>query len=137
MNANASIPCFFKLFSWIRANERVIMANPPRKRGSRAASRGTFTVVVITDDDPLDTPIVVVRNGLRDPSPFTGDLVLGLVRLAVLDVDGTNHAVLRDVLEMTVVLEPRSTSRDVVSSCRANQHATRESKGTVTYCIFH
>ena len=64
----------------------------------------------------FDTPIAVVRSGLRDSSPFTGDLVLGLVRLAVLDVDGTNQIVLRDVLEMTAVLEPRSTSRNVISS---------------------
>ena len=65
---------------------------------------------------PFDTPITVVRSALRDSSPFTGNLVLGLVRLAVLNVDGTNQAVLRDVLEMTAVLEPRSTSRNVVSS---------------------
>ena len=85
-------------------------------------TRGTFTVVVVTDDDPLDTLVTVVRCSLRDSSPYTGDLVLDLIRLAVLDVDGTNQAILRDVLEMTTVLEPRSTSGDMISRYRTGQY---------------
>ena len=54
----------------------------------------TFAVVVVTDDNPLDTLVAVIPCGLRNSSPFTGDLVLDLVRLAVLNVDGTNQAVL-------------------------------------------
>ena len=35
---SARIPCFFKLVSWIRASERVMTANLPRKRGSRTVN---------------------------------------------------------------------------------------------------
>ena len=53
-------------------------------------TRGTFTVVVVTDDDPLDATVMVVGSGLRDSAVLAGDLVLDLVDLVVLDVDGTN-----------------------------------------------
>ena len=36
-NVNGTRPCFFKLVSWIRANERAKITTPPRKRGSIAA----------------------------------------------------------------------------------------------------
>ena len=88
---------------------------------SSVLTRGTFTVVVVTNDDPLDTLVTIIRSSLRDSSPFSGDLVLNLVRLAVLNVDGTNQAVLRDVLEMTTILEPGSTSGDVISRYRTNK----------------
>ena len=59
---------------------------------------GTFTVVVVTNDDPLDTLVTIGRSSLRDSSPFASDLVLDLVRLAILNVYGTDQAVLRDVI---------------------------------------
>ena len=44
---------------------------------------GTFTVVVVTNDNPLDTLVTIGRSSLRDSSPFASDLVLDLVRLAI------------------------------------------------------
>ena len=95
-----------------------------------------LSVVVVTNDDPLDAPVTVVGSGLGHSSVLASDLVLDLVRLAVLSVDSTNQAVLckpvscssrlegeiirtGDVLEMSTVLQPRSTSRDVVSRALA------------------
>ena len=57
-------------------------------------TRGTFTVVVVADDNPLDATVTVVRSGSRNSAEFTSDLVLDFVSLAVLRVDGTNQAVL-------------------------------------------
>lgn len=54
---------------------------------------GTFTVVVVTDDDPFDALVTVLRGDLRDTSVFAGELVLDLVRLAVLLVDSTDETV--------------------------------------------
>jgi hypothetical protein len=65
-------------------------------------TRGTFTVVVVTDNDPLDATVTVVRSGLRNSAVLAGNLVLDLVRLVVLNVDGTNQA----VLYKTVSYEP-------------------------------
>ena len=73
---------------------------------------------MVTDDDPLDAMVTVVCADLRDTSVFASDLVLDLVSLAVLRVDGTDQAVLGDVLEVTTVLEPRTTSGDVIGCCR-------------------
>ena len=69
---------------------------------------------MVTDDDPLDAVVTVVCSGLGDRTVFTSYLVLDLVRLAVLSVDSTNQAVLRDVLEVTTVLEPRTTGGNVI-----------------------
>ncbi len=82
---------------------------------SSVLTRGTFTVVVVTDDDPLDAVIAVVGSSSRNTAVLAGELVLDLVGLAVLSVDGANQAVLGDVLEMSTVLEPRAASRDVIS----------------------
>jgi len=82
-------------------------------------TRGTFSVVVVTDHNPFNTAIAIVRSSLRDSTPFPGDLVLDLVRLVVLDVYGANQSVLRDVLEVTTVLKPGSTSGDVVGGALA------------------
>ena len=57
-------------------------------------TRGTFTVVVVTNDDPLDAPVAVVGSSLRNTAEFASELVLDLVGFTVLRVDGTNQAVL-------------------------------------------
>ena len=77
-------------------------------------TRGTFTVVAVTDDNPFDALGLVLRSNLRDTAELARELVLDLVSLAVLSVNRTDEAVLRDVLEMSTVLEPGSTGGDVV-----------------------
>lgn len=69
---------------------------------------------MVTNDDPLDALLAVGGSSLGDSSPFTSKLVLDLVGLTVLNVDGTNQTVLRDVLEMATVFEPWSTGGDVI-----------------------
>ncbi len=54
---------------------------------------GTFTVVVVADNHPFNAVIAVVGANLGNTSPFTGDLVLHLVRFAVLRVDGADQAI--------------------------------------------
>jgi len=78
----------------------------------------TFTVVVVADNDPLDALLAVCSSSLGNTSVFTSELVLDLVDLAVLSVNSTNQAILRNVLEMPTVLEPRSTGGDVISGWR-------------------
>jgi hypothetical protein len=86
-----------------------------------------FTVVMVTDDNPLNSLLPVGGGSLRHTTPFACDLVLDLVCLAVLTVDSTNEAVLctivkkggedrenknltRDVFKMTAILKPGTTS---------------------------
>ena len=79
-------------------------------------TRGALTVVVVTDDDPLDAVVAVVGGGLGDRAVLASNLVLDLVRLAVLGVDRADQAVLGDVLEVATVLKPGAASRDVIRS---------------------
>lgn len=74
----------------------------------------TLSIVVVTNDNPLDALVAVLLRNSRDALPFTGKLVLDLVGLAVGNVNGADEAVLGDVLEMATILEPWSTSRDVI-----------------------
>lgn len=61
---------------------------------SGVLTRRTFTVVVVTDDDPLDTLVTVFSRNSGNACPFLSELVLDLVGLTVGLVDGTNQAVL-------------------------------------------
>lgn len=54
---------------------------------------GTFTVVVVTNDDPLDAAVTVVGTSLGNTAVFASNLVLDLVGLTVLNVDSTDQAV--------------------------------------------
>ena len=61
---------------------------------SGVLTRGTFTVVVVTNNDPLDAAVTVVSSSSRDASVFAGNLVLDLVSFTVFNVDRTNKTVL-------------------------------------------
>lgn len=84
---------------------------------SSVLARGALTIVVVTNDDPLDAVIAVVSSSLWDTTVLAGNLVLDLVGLTIFSVDGADKAVLGDVLEVSTVLQPGSTSRNMV--CRA------------------
>ena len=64
----------------------------PRLKGGML-TRGTFTIVVVTNDNPLDTVIAVVGCDSGNASPFARYVVLDVVGFAVCSVDGTNQAV--------------------------------------------
>lgn len=57
-------------------------------------TRRTLTVVVVSDDDPLDAGLTVGSTDLGNTTPRSVKLVLDLVGLTVLRVDGTDQAVL-------------------------------------------
>jgi len=90
-------------------------ARPPKNRGSKAAcSRDEPSVVLVTDNDPWDVPVSVVGTDGWDGTELASLLVEDAVGISAVGVDGTNQTVLRNVLEVTSVLEPWSTGRDVV-----------------------
>ncbi len=73
-----------------------------------------LTIVLITNDDPLDTLGLVLTGHVGDAAPGASELVLDLVDLAVLGIDSADKKVVGDVVEVTTVLEPRTSSGDVV-----------------------
>lgn len=78
-------------------------------------TRRALAVVPVTNNDPLDTVLLVITGNVGDSTIFAGKGVLDLVGLAVLSVDGTNQHVVGDVVQMSTVLQPRTGHGDVVS----------------------
>src|SRR5438046_10690351 len=71
-------------------------------------SRRTFTVVPVTDNNPLDTLGLVISSNLRHSFVFSSQDVLDLVGFSVLSIGCSDQHVVGDVVEMSTVLEPRS-----------------------------
>lgn len=82
---------------------------------SSVLSRRTLTKVIASDNNPSDTVVSVSNGSLGNSAPLASDLVSDVVGLLVLSVDGSNHVVVGDVLEMASVLEPGTGLRDMVS----------------------
>jgi hypothetical protein len=73
-----------------------------------------LTVVPVTDNDPLSAVLLVITGNVRDGTVVAVERVLDLVGLTVLGVDGTNQHVVRDVVQVTTVLQPGTGHGDVV-----------------------
>ena len=86
---------------------------------SGVLSRRTLTVVLVTNHNPRASLVTVGNSRGGNSAPLASKNVLHLVGLAVGLVDGTNQTVVGDVLKVTTVLEPGTTSRDVVSGALA------------------
>merc|ERR1719367_1048576 len=71
-------------------------------------TRRSFSVVFVPKDDPVDSSLLVLSGHVRNSSKLARVLVLDTVHLLVVGVDG-------DVLQVSSVLEPRSSSRNVIS----------------------
>ncbi|KAH3664269.1 hypothetical protein OGAPHI_004621 [Ogataea philodendri] len=82
---------------------------------SSMLSGGSLTKVLTTNNNPLDTVVSVVGSGFWHTMVLTSVVVLHSVGLAVLSVDSTNHVVLGNVLQVSTVLQPRTSHGNVVS----------------------
>ena len=76
-----------------RASDDGQTTEETRLKGGVLAGR-TFTVVVVTDDNPFNAMVTVVGSSGGYRAVFTGDLVLDFVGLTIFLVDSTNQAVL-------------------------------------------
>lgn len=76
---------------------------------SRVLTGRTFAVVPVSDNDPLDALLLVVAGSGGHGIPFSIRDVLDLVGLAISGINSANQHVIRDVVEMTAVLEPRAS----------------------------
>ena len=85
---------------------------------SSVLTRRTLSVVVVTDDNPLDVAVTVVRSSLGHTTNLASELVGDLVGLTILRVDGTNQAVLCKRVSYEI-LNPQKivSSREMFSRC--------------------
>lgn len=65
---------------------------------------GTFTIVVVTNNNPLDTSVTVGGGDLRNTTVRTVELVQNFVGFSVLSVDRTDEAVF--CMDMSVNIAP-------------------------------
>lgn len=87
-------------------------------------TRRTLTVVVVSDDDPLDALVAVLLGNGGNTLPFAGDLVLDLVGLAVSAVDSTNQAILCREWWVVSIKSQRLARWQTHGRCFANGHGT-------------
>lgn len=69
---------------------------------------GALAVVVICHNDPVLPPPLVVLGRLRDAGIFVGEDVADAVDLFVFCIDRSDQGVVRNVLQVTAVTEPRA-----------------------------
>jgi hypothetical protein len=73
-----------------------------------------LAIVPVTNNDPRLAVLLVVTGDIRNGTVLAVECVLNLVGLAVLGVDGTDQHVVRDVVQMSTVLQPGTGHGDVV-----------------------
>ena len=79
----------------------------------------TFTVVVVTNNNPWDSSGLVLSGDVWNAASFTSSPVADVVHLLVLGVETGDQEVVGDVVEVTSELEPWSSSGDVISGALA------------------
>lgn len=53
----------------------------------------TFAIVVVANDDPLDTLITIILSDIGNGAPLASQLIFNTVRLPILSVHGTNQTI--------------------------------------------
>ena len=86
---------------------------------SSVFSRRTFTVVVVSDNNPRNASISVSGTDLGHTAVFASALVDNLVDVTLVRESSDQH-VLGDVLQVSSESQPRSSGRDVVGGTLAN-----------------
>lgn len=79
----------------------------------------TFTIVVVTNDNPWDSSGLVLSGDVWNATSLTSSPVADVVHLFVLGVETGDQKVVGDVVEVTSELEPWASSRDVISGALA------------------
>lgn len=86
---------------------------------SSVFSGRTFTVVVVTNNNPWDSSGLVLSGNVWNATSFTSSPVADVVHLLVLGVETGDQEVVGDVVEVTSELEPWASSGDVISGALA------------------
>lgn len=80
----------------------------------RMLTRGTFAIVVVCNNDPRLSGIIVSPSCRRRISDFVCEPVCDLIGEAIFCVNRTDQGVVRDVIEMATIAEPGASGRDVI-----------------------
>jgi len=79
----------------------------------------TFTIVVVTDNNPWDSSGLVLSGDVWNASSFASSPVADVVHLVVLRVKTGDQEVVGDVVEVTSELEPWASGGDVIGGAFA------------------
>ena len=81
---------------------------------SGVLATAALAVVLVADGHPADAFRLVVARHVGHLAPIASELVADVVRLVVLEVDGADEHVVRDVVQVATVLEPRASRAYVI-----------------------
>lgn len=76
-------------------------------------------------------------TSVRNSSPVTSDLILNIVGLAIGSVDGTDVAVVGNVLQVTTVLQPRTSHTDACEEDKYESNWERERNSLDVLSVVH
>lgn len=72
-------------------------------------SGASFTVIPISNYNPLNASFLVITCSCWDGVPFSSHGVLDLIGFSIRCINGTDEHIVRDVIEMTAIFEPRAS----------------------------
>ena len=78
--------------------------------------RASLSIVPVTNDNPLDTLLLVVSSGSGNSADVAGHKVFDFVGFSIGCIDGTDQHVVGDVVQMATVLEPRPSHYTAIST---------------------
>lgn len=78
-------------------------------------SGASFTVIPVANYNPLKASFLVITCCGWDGVPLSSNGVLDLVGFSIRCVDCTNEHVIRDVIEMAAIFEPRASHYESIS----------------------
>lgn len=72
-------------------------------------SGASFTVIPISNYNPLKTPFLVITCSGWNGVPLSSHGVLDLVGFSICCINGADEHIVRDVIEMAAIFEPRAS----------------------------
>jgi len=86
----------------------------------RGVLSGTpFAIILVSNHHPVHLSRQVIAAHCRDRVLLSGEDIGGGVDLVIVRIEGPNQSVVGDIVKVTLVLEPRASSADVVGGALA------------------
>lgn len=81
----------------------------------RVFSGASFTVIPIANYNPLKASFFVITCSGWNGVPLSSHCVLDLVGFSICRINGTDEHIVRDVIEMAAIFEPRASHYEFIS----------------------
>lgn len=86
-------------------------------------SGASFAVIPVANYNPLKASFLVITCCGWDGVPLSGDSILDLVGFPICCVYSTDEHIIRNVIEMAAIFEPRASHYELVSCGSSKQES--------------